>query len=346
MTFDCGELAIIQKKIDDFWRDPKLINIDMIPVDGVAKAVLTNQDIIIGEIASKSKQRTVSVEWQSKCDIEVQDCSDDCNIEGEDVTPNCEEYTADCLGETSFVMQKRAYRDKFAEFSDNFAKNIVLHKKAMIDRINYATLAFLGLNAGVNQFTNGIGTVAGAVTTIPAMHWDEKIWGYFAQVLDYNQFSGAYMLSGNNLYQQVWNARLANANMNLFEWLKPTFDMRAFNHHNSPNATLLVHKTAAAIINKAWNPIGMQNAIQQVGGQYLEWSDSLGMNLSMPLNIPGLTNQSTIGLPQLYVDVTMKEWCENNDFYVGVKMKIWGNYALNPKPCNDEITGILYFECE
>ena len=346
MTLDCGQLAIIQKKVEDFWREPRLINIDNIPIDGVAKAVLDNQDIVIGELASKSKARKVSVEWQSKCDIEVQECSDDCDIDGEDVTPECEEYEVECLYETSFVMQQRAYRDKFAEFSDNLAINIVKHKKAMIDQLNRGMLAWLGLNAGVNQFTQGIGTVAGAVTTIPAMHWDEKIWGYFAQVLDYNQFSSAYMLSGNNLYQQVWNARMQNANMNMFEWLKPTFDLRAFNHHDVSDATLLIHKTAAAFINKAWNPIGAQNAIPHEGGKYLEWSDSLGLNLSVPLNIPGLQNQTTIGLPNIFVDVTMKEWCESNDFYTGVKMKLWGAMALNPKPCNQDVTGILYFECE
>jgi len=345
MTLDCGALAIIQKKIEDFWRDPRLVSIDLIPNDGVAKAVLQNQDIIIGEIASKVKNRTVSVEWQTKCDVDVRPCSDDCDIEGEDVTPECEEYNAECLYETSFVMQKRAYRDKFADFADNFARNVVLHKKAMIDNLNLGMLAWLAGNAGVNQFTGGRGTVAGGVTTIPASLWDESIWGYFAQVLDMNQFSSSYMLSGNNLYQQVWNARMMNANMNMFEWMKPTFDLRAFNTLGIADSTLLVHKTAGAFINKAWNPLGAQNAIEQVGGQYLEWSDSLGLNLNEPLNIPGLSNQTTIGLPNVYVDITLKEWCENNDFYVGVKMKLWGNLALNPKPCNDDVTGILYFEC-
>jgi len=341
---DCGELAIIQKKIDDFWMSPRLKDIDKIPMAGVASALLQNQDVTIGELASKNKHRVISVEWNSKCDVETQDCSDDCEIDGEDVTPECDEVEVHCLRETSFKMAKRAYRDKFAEFSDNFALNVVKHKKALIDWLNVGILQWIAGNAGVNQFTGGVGDVVGGVTTINPAHWDENIWGYFVQVLNYNQFSNAYMLSGNNLYQQVWNGRV-DGNTNRFAMFNPTFDMRAFSAIGADDFTFLVHKTAGAFINKAWNPLGAANAVEQVGGQYLEWSDALGLNLPEPANIPGLDNMSVIGLPDVFVDITLKETCEDNDFFVAVKMKLWGEMKLNPQPCNDDVTGILAFEC-
>jgi hypothetical protein len=344
MTLDCVELAIIQKKIEEFWRKPNLVDIDLIPIDGVAKAILDNQDVILGELASKQKARTIQVIWPTKCEVETRPCGDICDIDGEDVTPECDEYQIECLRETSFKMQKRAYRERFDEFADNFAYNVVRHKKGMIDWLNQGLATWLIGNAGVNQFVGGIGNVAGGVTTIPASHWDENFWVYLMQVKEMNRFNSPYFITGTNAYAQIVKAKMAGESERMWNAFRPMVDPFSMAQIGAQNSSLLVNKNSAAFLNKAWNPLGMNNAIPQEGGKYLEWSDSLGLNIASPVG-DSVAHQSTVGLPSIFVDILLKEWCEGKDFYVGVTMTLWGAAALNPTPCNKDVTGILYLEC-
>lgn len=331
-TVDCGYLAMVQGQMDVLWTDP-IANVDLIADVETAKAVLANQSVNFSDITGK-KKRTLSVEWLQKCTITTEDCGDDCTIDGEDVEPQCKEYEIECLQETSFKVADRVYRERTIEKSTAIAKNMLLHMKAMDEYVASYIAAQILANAGVNQYTGSIGTVAGAVTTIGAQYWDDQIWGYLNRVIRGNKFKSPYLLTGDNLYQLLFNRAYEAGTAGDKGGFKKIGSIANIylDPENietvAPLTSFLIHKTAAAFINKAWNPVGMMNAESKKGGEYLLWSES-------SRNIPGL-----------YYDIVRQEACDSNDFTEAYKIQLHGLFAMNPFPCEEDITGILAFECE
>ena len=326
---DCGYLATIQAMSDEIWTDP-MENIDVIADVEAAKAVLENQQVKFTEITGQ-KKRGISLEWNTKCDVTTTDCSDDCDIDGDDVEPVCKDYDIECLRESTFKVPERAYRDRTITMQQAIARNMLLHKKALDEWLAQYIVTGLLANAGVNAFTGGVGTVAGALTTIPANMWDDSIWGYFNRVIRGNKLKSPYMLTGDNLYQYIFNRMhesatdAGKAGMSKMGTIRKIYQDPENVEAIAPGSTFLIHKTAAAFVSKAWYPLGGANA-QKRAGQYWMWSEASN-------NIPGV-----------YYDVIMKEACESNDFSQAFKIQLHGMFAVNPYPC-DESTGILLFEC-
>jgi len=327
---DCGYLATIQAMADRLWTDP-IQNIDYIADVEAAKAVLENQSVNFTELQGR-KKRSISLEWLTKCDITTQSCSDDCTITGEDATPVCKEYEIECLRETTFKVPERAYRERTVEMQESIAKNLLLHKVAMDEWAAQYIVTGLLASSGLNAFTGGIGTVAGPITTINAAYWDDQIWGYFNRVIRGNKFKSPYMLTGDNLYQLIFNRMHESATEAGKAGMAKIGSIRAIYQDPenveviAPGSTFLIHKTAVAMITKAWYPLGAVNA-EKRAGVYWMWSEASN-------NIPGL-----------FYDVIMQESCSDNDFHQAFKIQLHGLFALNPYPCDANNTGVLRFTC-
>ena len=328
-SIDCGFLAMYQGMLDKHWTDPQT-NVDNVGDVESAKAVLENQQVKMTEITGK-KKRIMSVEWLSKCDVTTTDCTDDCTITGDDADPMCQEYEIECLQETSFKMPKRAYRERTIEFQEAYMFNMLQHKKALDEWLAQYILTGLVANAGVNAYA-GIGTVAGTVTTLNPNFWDDTIWGYFNLVNRMNKIKDPYMITGTNLFQYIFNRMhesmtdAGKAAMSKVGTIKKIYQDPENVETIAPASTFLIHKTAAAFINKAWNPLGPVNA-QSEAGVYALWSEQSS-------NIPGV-----------YYDIITKETCESNEFYLASKIQLHGVFAVNPAPCDEDNTGILQFTC-
>jgi hypothetical protein len=328
-SIDCGFLAMYQGMLDKHWTDPQT-NVDNVGDVESAKAVLENQQVKMTEITGK-KKRIMSVEWLSKCDVTTTDCTDDCTITGDDADPMCQEYEIECLQETSFKMPKRAYRERTIEFQEAYMFNMLQHKKALDEWLAQYILTGLAANAGVNAYP-GIGTVAGTVTTLNPNFWDDTIWGYFNLVNRMNKIKDPYMITGTNLFQYIFNRMhesmtdAGKAAMSKVGTIKKIYQDPENVETIAPASTFLIHKTAAAFINKAWNPLGPVNA-QSEAGIYALWSEQSS-------NIPGV-----------YYDIITKETCESNEFYLASKIQLHGVFAVNPAPCDEDNTGILQFTC-
>lgn len=328
---DCGYLAKIQAMASRIWSDP-MQNIDLIADVESARAVLENQSVSFGEITNTNKKRTLQVEWLAKCDVETQDCGDDCEITGDDVEPVCKDYELECLRETSFKVPLKAYRERTVDMQAAIATNMLKHKKALAEWLTRYILTGIVNNAGVNQFTGGIGNVVGNNTFIAALNWDDQIWGYLNQVIRMNKLRSPYLITGNNLFQLLFNRTMERTNDNgrgnfakigsIASIYQDPENVEAV----AANTSFLLHKTAAAFVNKAWHDMGAANAVNRAGN-YWQWSETLP------------------DLPSVAVDITMKETCEDNEFYQAFALKLWGVFAMNPLPCNEDQTGILQFTC-
>lgn len=329
-SIDCGYLATIQAMMDRIWVDP-IQNIDLIADVESARAVLENQQVNFTEITGR-KKRTMSLEWQTKCDVETTDCSDDCDITGEDVTPECKEYEIECLQETTFQVPERVYRERTIDMQESIARNMLLHKKALDEWLAQYILTGLLAGAGTNAFTGGVGAPGGNPTNIPANFWDDTIWGYFNIVTRYNKFRSPYLITGDNLFQYLFNrvhetaTEAGRAAMAKVGTIRAIYQDPENVEVIAPGSTFLIHKTAVAFVNKAWYPLGAVNA-ERRAGVYWMWSEPSN-------NIPGI-----------YYDIIMKEACDDNDFTQAYKVQLHGLFAVNPYPCDETNTGILVFEC-
>jgi hypothetical protein len=329
LEISCGYLHTIQRMADDIWSDP-MKNNDLIADVISAKAVLENQSVNFTEI-SNGKNNELRLEWLTKCDIEPTSCTDDCDITGEDADPQCKDYEITCLGETSFKVPLRHYRDRTIEMQQSLAFNKLMHMKALDERIAQGVITGIHLSSGVNAFTGGVGNVVGNTTFIAPQYWDDAIWGYFDQVKRMNKMRNPYLITGNNLYQLLFNRPLEAGNADGVGNFRKMNTLRVYQDPENvetlaPAHSFLVHKTAVALISKAWNKINPINA-EVKAGQYWEWAEE-------SKNLPGI-----------FYDFTMKETCEGNEFYQAVKIKAWGVFAVNPFPCDEDNTGVLVFEC-
>jgi hypothetical protein len=314
---------------DDIWADP-MKNNDLIAEVVTPNAVLANQSVQFEEI-TRGKNQELRVEWLTKCDITVGECSADCDIDGEDAEPACKDYEIECLYETEFKVPLRAYRDRTIEMQQSIAFQKLAHMKAMDERIAQYVIAGLGIAAGTNLFTGGVGTVTGTTTYIPPQYWDLAVFGYFDQVKRLNKFRNPYLLTGNNLYQLLFNVPFEAGTSVDKGGVRKVGTLRIYQdpeniEDHAAGQSFLVHKTAVALLNKAWNRINPINA-EVKAGQYWEWSEE-------SKNIPGL-----------FYDFIMKETCSSDEFYQAYKIKFNGLFAVNPFPCDEDNTGVIVFEC-
>lgn len=332
---DCGYLALVQAMAEERWTDPKLKDNYIADVE-TAKAVLANQQVNLVELKDPGKERKISLEWREKCDITTTDCTDSCDIDGDDVEPLCKEYEIECLQETSFKVNQETYRERTIDQQTAIAENMLLHKKAMDEYIATYILAAVDANAGINVFTNAPGNVVANLTYLAATSWNEYIFGYFARVIRANRFRNPYMIDGDNMFQLLWNLAYdaanadgagAGAKANSLRgriWQDPENIEADADYQNK---TYLIHKTALAFISKVWYPAGAANARPQEGGKYLQWSEP-------SMNLPGVN-----------YDILYKNECSSGLFYDEFKIKLHGLVAVNPYPCDENNTGILAFKC-
>ena len=332
LDFTCGYLSAVQAKADAIFADP-ILNNDAIVNTETAKAVLEQQRGMIRMPSIEgTKNKELRVEWLTKCSPETEECSDDCIIDGDDAAPECKTYELECLQETSFKVPERVYRDRSIESVDSIAFQMVRHMGALDQWVSQYVITGILANAGLNLFTGGVGSVSGTTTFIAPQYWDDAIWGYFAQVQQMNMFRNAYAITGNNLYQLLWNRPLEAGNaqdgaanvrkMGTLPMYIDPFNMETY----AAGQTFLIHKGSLAFINKAWNPLNAANAIEPAPGHFL-WSEP-------SRNLPGVT-----------YDVFMIQTCVANEFYEAYKIQLHGLFAVNPYPCNEYNTGTLVFEC-
>lgn len=326
----CGYLNAVQAKADQLFTDGKFKD-DFIADVVSGEALLTQQQGVTSfPSITGTKNKEVRVEWNTKCSITTTACTDDCSITGTDIEPTCVDYELECLRETTFQVPERLYRDKNIEKQDAVAMNMILHKNAMDEYITQYIISQLAANAGTNAFTGGVGNVVGTTTFIAPQYWDDSIWGYFNQVVRLNKIRQPYLLTGNNLYQLLFNRPLEAANADGSGNFRKMNTMRVYQDPENieavaPGQSFLVHRGSAAFISKAWYPENAVNAVNPSPGMYI-WSE--------PSN----------NLPGVMYDIFMLQSCSGNEFYEAYKIQLHGLFAVNPLPCTD-YTGILVFEC-
>lgn len=334
----CALLANVQLEIDSVWADSAKKKDYIASVEAIT-AIRENQTVRIAELENPLKDKTVTLYWPEFCGATTQACTTDCTPGGTKPGTSCKDYTLEMCREAVFSVDHIKYRAVATTFEEALAVSMMANMQALDEWIAQQAISKLHLNKGVNQFTGGVGTVAGFSTTVPAANWNANLMSYFSLVSKKNKFNSPYLLNSTNLYQAYENAQdnAANANgagaKNAFSKLKMYFDI--FNMSTvlgSDSYSFLVNKNALAFVSKNyWNWAGTDGQSEQFGG--------VGSSAGKRYKI------ASLNLPGVFYDVVQKTSCSGSEITEDFKLSFNGDIFVNPVPCNPNNIGILEFLC-
>lgn len=329
--FSCSELLVIQAKAEAIFNDD-VRNADVTPFAESAIALLQNQTATFEALKDADKDREIKVTWVQACDMEVVDCTDQCNISGEEAGSLCQNYALGVCKETSFSVTDNVFRTSTLSADEVVARKMATALKALDEFWAQQVVAKLVLFAGVNQLTAPY-TVAGTETQVPAAAMNASFNGYLALAMAYNKMKSMYMLSGTSLYLTNWNAEQESANaqngaanQRKMQTFKKYFDLFNVDTVTAANTVFLINPSAAAMVTKtrfSTVPIEVK-----------------GKNI----NQKRYTVASNV-LPNVFYDVYYELGCANDDITYSWKIVTRGDIFQNPLGCTSTRTGILQFTC-
>jgi len=212
----------------------------------------------------RSKKKTkIEIMWMNACsDFTIADNS--CSMGGNEVSTNAKEYDLTKRIVKGFTVNDEDFRDNEFEADEAVAKAFLAIDKQIAEEFSQYLVGRLNLFSGVNQVTDGKGSidiVDDTITNIAPANWTAEIMAYFKRVMTINKFRNASMLSGNNLYETLFIAMANAANANgkgdaiLWNGININFDLFNIDVINTPAYfTYMVNQGALAMANKAFNP--------------------------------------------------------------------------------------------
>ncbi len=331
-NFDCADLQIINAAIDRIWLDNQ-VKKDYISYSDTIKAIMAEQTASFPDLKSAEKDQEVKVYWPADCSTSLADCDDDCSVGGPTPEAQCKNYRLTIYKKAGFSAPEKAFRASNLSREEVVARGLMKRMKELDEYISQQAVSKLNSFAGTNQFAGGIGVVDGGSgdTYIKAPHWNADIMGYFAQVAKMNKLQNAFLLNGNNLYQQNWMAQFNNLNADQKDQMAKFGSLRTYwdpfnvdSVNGDEKITYLIDKGAIAFVTKAYYP---STPIEYIGAGQTRYS------------IPSRS------LPGIVYDVVYTNRCVSNEIYHDWTLYVTFDLFQNPLGCNEDMTGILRFLC-
>ena len=318
-----------QIAFDEILKQDFTANVD------VLKALMQTQTARIEPILNRNgKDNIVEVSWMNACDIEDQECYP-CYIGGEELSTNSEEKELDLCREAPFYVNDTTFRNNFHDAEEATAKGFVAADKAICEYLAVQAVNWLNTAKGNNAVTVGKGIVIGTDTFVLPAYWNASLMAYFARVASINKLTGPVLISGNQLYEQIWLAAMEKAqsgqegNILKFGAFKTYFDLFNIDAVNGTDLiTYMVNRGAFALANRT-----------RFTPQVVTYQDRKVW--SMPSKF----------LPGINLDVEYENEC---DYYANTypagqvhsfKLTFNGGMFLNPIGCEEGRTGVLTFVC-
>lgn len=329
--FSCADLQTVLVTMDRVWANQQ-VNKDYVSYAESLRAIITEQTASFEALQSSEKDNKVKVFWIKDCDETISDCGNDCVVGGSTPEADCKEYELDICKTTGFSVPEKRFRTSNLTREEVVARALLRRLKTMDEYLAKAVVAKLNAFAGVNQFSTSIGSVVGTTTYIAPALWTADIAGYFAQVAIMNKLSNPFVLNGTNLWQQNWQAQFNNLNQDQKDALAKLGSIRMYwdpfnvDTVNSPaKRSYLIDKGSVAFVNKAYYPLN--NPVEYIGAGQTRYS---------------IESRS---IPGVFYDVVYTNECVNNEIIHHWSLYVKAGIFLNPLGCNDEVTGVLMFEC-
>jgi hypothetical protein len=328
-VFSETQLVAIQAKADQVWLD-RAQKEDYVGQVNVVKAIIAQMTATFGRFLTGAKDRSVEISWVNACDIAATSVTN-CVFPTTELSTNADEKVLSQTQQTGFFVKEYDFLDNTYDMEEAVAKGLLQSTKVLDEW--WAAAAMVSLNAakGVNEVAAGKGVVAGTDTYVLPAYWNADLMAYFNRVATINRIVNPYLISGNNLYESVWNAAFETgqsgdqAKQPKFGTLPIYFDLFNVDVANTPDlVTYLIGRGAFAYITKAY-----------YGATPITYMDQ--KRYSIPsMNLPGVR-----------YDVHYTNECDtDNDFMThSFKVKTLGDIFLNPVGCTPTRTNDLSFIC-
>ncbi len=212
-VFSETTLRTIRAMADEIFFDDR-IKQQFIPQIEIINAIKTVQTAAVNPKFSQLKdskgmpKRTdVEVIWENACGLTAGECTE-CTLDGDKLSTNAQTYSLDFCREVQFTVSEADYIDN--EFDANLAvaKAFLRADKLLAEAYAAYCVSVLEANKGINNLTTGKGVVSGSDTYILASYWDAALMAYLSRVAILNQFTNPTIVSGSNLYENVWVAKM------------------------------------------------------------------------------------------------------------------------------------------
>jgi len=326
--FDETILNNIRRKASEIMFDDRLkadyqANVNVIKlIESVQTAT------VYPSLARDKKIIGVDVMWQNVCGQTVTD-NTTCVIGGSKSSTNLESKNLAYEKVVNFTEDEADFIDNEFDIETAIAKQFLTADKNIAENFAQYAVGRINTFSGWNTVTVGKGTVVGADTYIPPAYWNASLAAYFSRVAILNKFTSPKMLSGSNLYEQMFVARANAANADgkgdniMYGGMNMWFDLFNVDTVNSPDLqTYLISQGSLAMAYRALNPdtpeVLMDYTRYKMKSQYLPF----------------------------YYDVYYKNACTTNDLVShSFKVKLNADVFLNPTGCDDNNSGILSFTC-
>lgn len=248
-------------------------------------ALLTDPAHVITANAVQANQRTgnlqqrlqespldyVDVNWGVDTGV-VQDCTDDCALNGNEGDADTIRVDAPLCKESAFRVSEETLRrlgvtggpDAIQRAAKaELSRLLAVHAAKLDTWVNAQTLAQMKAlhNAPRTGTAAGVGTVgADGVITVPTANYNRKIVGQFAKMARLNQMGSPYMVDGGQLFVDWFNAQIDGANgegagdaarVRLF---REYFDLEGFPDAGITEDTFLVKPGAVGLFYKSFLP--------------------------------------------------------------------------------------------
>ena len=281
----------------------------------------------ISALKVTGKKTTVDIEWVNACGLTVE-ATAACTIGSGELSSNIETYTLDESYQVDFQVQEYDFYTNDFGFEDAIAKGMLAADARLSEKFVQSFITELNTGKGVNVLTAPY-TVAGTDTTIPSANWDSSVYAYFVQAGLMNKFANPAILSGNNLFQNAlinnWNAANSDgkgafaAQNSLFTVFDP---LNLTTVNGATNISYMISQGAIS-----WASAPKYATTLQIFDDYRRYS--------MPSKF----------VPGLWLNVIIKEVCEDN--MTKYNFKVFTDYSVftNPAGCSATNTGILSFTC-
>lgn len=334
----CATLANVQLEADKIWADAAK-NKSYIAKVETLRAVTEQSTVRFEVLKDATKDRAVQVYWMDACDSTTAACTDECTISGAQPEETCKTYALDSCRHHDFTIPEKAFRAIASTYEEALAVKFLKADKVLSEYITNSMVSFLYAHKGVNALgTASKGVVTGFTTTILPSYWNPTLFSYFQRVAEVNKMYAPYLISGSNLYEAYWQAKMNAGNadgkgaLSMFDSMKSYFDLFNMDTTLTPDqGTFMVDANAVAFVSKAYYEPAATADLMQWGGP----GGSVGSKFKIASkNIPGLE-----------FDVVHKIRCSSNEVFHDYSVTAnWGNF-INPIGCDLNNTGIEYFKC-
>lgn len=329
-VFTCSELLKIQALAASHFSDD-VRQADITPFSVAAQAILENQTARLAPLQDPNKDRKMQLIWHQSCDLTVEDCGDQCEIEGTEAGSICQDVELTICKAAAIKVREFAFRTNALSREEVAARQLAEALKAMDEWYAQQVVAYLLANAGINALTVPY-TVSGNETDIPAANWTANLMGYFALAMGMNKMSNMFMLSGQNLFVSEFNAQkeAGNAdgkgNVAKMATFRKYWDLFNVDSVAGKRVTFLINPNAIALVTKAYYQ-GMPKEYKGKGFWQMR------------------SSVASPSLPGVSYDLHYTTECESDEVFHKWEVRTKGGIFLNPLGCDTLRTGILQFNC-